>query len=104
MYGLVIFEVIVAMVISTNPPFISGIWSLAPTSTMARLRLQRAATKSSLPVKTITERQKRCSKGQTGTARDKTGPAMDKTGTTRDKTGTTRDKTGTAREKTGTGT
>ena len=35
------------MLISTNPPWIPGIWSLAPTSTMARLRLQRAATESS---------------------------------------------------------
>ena len=43
------------MLISTNPPLIPGIWSLAPTSTMARLRLQRAASESSRPTKTITE-------------------------------------------------
>ena len=39
------------MLISSNPPFIPGFWSLAPTSTMVRLRLQRAATESSSPTK-----------------------------------------------------
>ena len=60
-YDLVIFEekghigkVIAAMLISTKPPLIPGIhhyclWSLAPASTMVRLRLQRAATESSFP-------------------------------------------------------
>ena len=43
---------------------IPGIWSLAPTSTLARLRLQRAATESTCPTKTLTEGQKRCSQGQ----------------------------------------
>ena len=76
------------MLISNNPPFISGIWSLALTSTMVRLRLQRAATASSCPTKTITE-------GKIGAARDKTGTASDKTRTTRDKTRTARDKPGT---------
>ena len=37
-----------------NAPLIPGIWSLAPTSTIARLRLKRAATESLSP-KTITE-------------------------------------------------
>ena len=58
-YDLVIFEekghickAIEAMLISTKPPLIPGIhhyflWSLAPASTMARLRLQRVATESS---------------------------------------------------------
>ena len=55
-YCIVIFEVkgnmctvIAAFLISPNPPFIPGIWSLAPTSTMIRLRLQKWATKSSCP-------------------------------------------------------
>ena len=55
-YDIVIFEekrhickVIAAMLISTKPPLIPGInhyclWSLAPASTMVRLRLQRVAT------------------------------------------------------------
>ena len=50
-YGLVIFEdkghtlkVIAAMLISTNPCLILGIWSLAPGWTMVRPKLQRAAT------------------------------------------------------------
>ena len=50
-YGLVIFEdkghickVIAAMLISTNPRLIPGIWSLGPASAMVRLRLQKAAT------------------------------------------------------------
>ena len=58
LYGLVILEdkyhickVIVAILISTNAPLIPSIWSLAPTSTMSRLRLQRAASESSCPTK-----------------------------------------------------
>ena len=82
------------MFISSNPPLIPGIWTVAPTSTMVRLRLQRAETKSSCPTK---KRDKRAA------ARDKTGTARDKTGTARDKIGTTRDKTGTARDKKGQG-
>ena len=63
------------MLISTNPPLIPGIWSLDPTSTMARLR--------------------GAARNKTRTARDKTGTATDKTGTVRDKTGTATDKKGT---------
>ena len=60
-YDLVIFEekgdickVIAVSLIITKPPLIPGIhhyclWSLAPASTMVRLRLQRAATESSFP-------------------------------------------------------
>ena len=60
-YDLVIFEekghickVIAAMLISSKPHLIPGInhyclWSLAPASTMVRLRLQRVATESSCP-------------------------------------------------------
>ena len=62
-YDLVIFEekghickVIVAMLISTKPALIPGInhycvWSLAPASTMVRLRLERSATEASCPTK-----------------------------------------------------
>ena len=62
-YGIVIFEdkghmckVIAAMLISTNRVLIPGtnhyyLWSLAPASTMVRLRLKRAATESSYPTK-----------------------------------------------------
>ena len=47
-----IFKVIAAMLISTMPPLIPGInhyclWSLAPASTMVRLRLVRVATEYS---------------------------------------------------------
>ena len=60
-YDLIIFEekghickVIAAILISTKPPLIPGInhyclWSLAPASTMVRLRLERVATESSRP-------------------------------------------------------
>ena len=60
-YDLVIFEekcyickVIAAMLISTKPPLIPGInhdclWSLAPASTMVRLRLEMVARESSYP-------------------------------------------------------
>ena len=60
-YDLVIFEekghickIIAAMLISSKPHLIPGInhycvWSLAPASTMVRLRLQRVATESSCP-------------------------------------------------------
>ena len=61
------------MLISTNPPWISGIWNLALTSTIVRKRPQRAATESSCP---------------TEIKRDKKGAARDKTGTARNKTGT----------------
>ena len=49
-------KVIVAMLISTNPPLIPGInpyrlWSLAPALTMVRLRLERSATEASCPTK-----------------------------------------------------
>ena len=76
------------MFISSNPPLIPGIWTVAPTLTMVRLRLQRAATESSCPTKI---------------KREKRGAARDNTGTTRDKTRTTRYKKGTARNKKGTG-
>ena len=81
-------SLIVAMLISTYPSFISGIWSLAPTSTMTRLRLQRAATESSRPTKTITEGQKRCSKGQN---RDSQRQDRDSQGQNRDNQGQNRD-------------
>ena len=81
---------------STNPPLIPGIWSLASVLPMLRLRLQREATEIFCPTATIQEDKR-------GAAKDITGTARDKKGTTRDKTGTTRDKTGTARDKTGTG-
>ena len=81
------------MFISSNPPLIPGIWTVVPTSTMVRLRLQRAATKSSCLTKRGTkEVQPGTKQGQPGT---KQGQLGTKTGTTRDKTGTARDKKGT---------
>ena len=79
------------MLISTNPPLIPGIWSLAPTSTMVRLRLQRAAAESSHPTKTITEGQKMCSQGQN---RDSQGQDRDNQGQNRDNQGQNRDSQG----------
>ena len=92
-YGIVIFEdkghickVIAAMLISTSISTLldPGIWSLAPASTMVRLRLQRAATKSS------------CT---TGIDRDRAGIARDRAGTARDRAGIARDRAGIARDK-----
>ena len=77
------------MLITINPPLIPGVWSLDPTSTMARLRLQN--------------KQKLKRGLKKGAARDRTGTARDNTVTTMDKTEATRDKTGTARDKKGTG-
>ena len=39
------------MFISSNPHMIPGIWSVAPISTMVRLRLKRAATEPSCSTK-----------------------------------------------------
>ena len=56
------------MLISTNPSLIPDIWSLAPTSTIVRLRLQRAATESSCPTKIGTKEVHPGTKqGQAGT-------------------------------------
>ena len=79
------------MLLSTNSPLIPVIWSLAPTSTMARLRLQRAATESSCPTKSLTEGQKRCSQGQ---YRDSQGQDRDSQGQNRDNQGQKRDSQG----------
>ena len=91
------------MLIRINPPFISGIWSLALTSTMTRLRLQRVATESSCPTKTITEGEKRCSKGQNrdsqGQDRDSQGQDSDNQGQNRDNQGQNRDSRGQNRDR-----
>ena len=62
------------MLISSNLPLILGIWSLAPTSSMAGLRLQRAATESSCLTKRGTkEVQPGTKQGQPGTKQGQPG-------------------------------
>ena len=81
------------MLIGSNPPLIPDIWSLAPTSTMARLRLQRAATESSCPTKKET---KGCSQGENrnsqGQNRDSQGQNRDNQGQNRDSQGQKKDR------------
>ena len=85
--------------ISTNPPWIPGIWSLVPVLTMVRLLVLKTEKCSNIILLSNNNNNRR----QKGAARDITGRVRDKTGTTRDKTGTTRDKTRTDREKKGQG-
>ena len=79
--------------ISTNPPMISGIWSLAPSWTIVRLRLQSTPTISYCPTKK--EGQKMCSKGQN---RDSQGHDRDNLEQNRDKQGQNRDSQGQNRD------
>ena len=106
-YGLVIIEdkshickVFAAILISTNHCLIPGIWSLAPASTMVRLRLQRAATKSSCP----TGVKPRIPRGQQGiprTARARARIGRDRAGIARDRAGIAWDRTGISRDRAG---
>ena len=78
-----------SLLISSNPPLIPGIWSLAPTSTMVRLRLQRAATESYCPTITGTievqpgtkQRQPATRQGQPGTKQGQPGTKQGQPGT-----------------------
>ena len=76
------------MFISSNPPLIPGICTVAPISTMVRLRLQRAATESSCPTKRGTkEVQPGTKQGQLGQNRDSQGQNRDNKGQNRDSQG-----------------
>ena len=79
------------MLISTNHPFISGIWGLALTSTITRLRLQRAATESSHPQKKTggtKEVQQWTTQGQPGTRHGQPGTNQGQPGTKQEQSGT----------------
>ena len=81
------------MFISSNPPLIPGICTVAPTSTMVRLRLQRAATKSSCPTKRGTkEVQPGTKQGQAGTKQGQPGTKQGQPGTKQGQPGTKKDK------------
>ena len=81
------------MFISSNPPLIPGICTVAPTSTMVRLRLQRAATKSSCPKKRGTkEVQPGTKQGQPGTKQGQPGTKQGQPGTKQGQPGTKKDK------------
>jgi uncharacterized protein (DUF3084 family) len=93
------------MLISSNPLLIPGIWSLASTSTMVRLRMQRAATESSCTKKRCSQGQNRDSQGQNresqGQNRDSQGQNRDNQGQNRDSQGQNRDNQGQNRESQG---
>ena len=77
------------MLISNNPPLIPGIWSLAPTSTMVRRRLQRAATVLSCLTKRGTrEVQPGTKHGQPGTKQGQPGIKQGQPGTKQGPPGT----------------
>ena len=77
------------MFISRNSPLIPGIWTVAPTSTMVRLRLQSSATESSCPAKRGTKEVKPGTKqGQPGTRQGQPGTKQGQPGTKQGQPGT----------------
>ena len=81
------------MLSSSNPPLIPVIWSVAPTSTMVRLRLQRAASESSCPTKRgAKEVQPGTKQGQPGTKQGQPGTKQGQPGTKQGQPGTKKDK------------
>ena len=77
-------------IISINPPLIPGIWSLDPTSTMVRLRLQKVATDSSCQKKKkgIKGVQPGTKQGQPGTRQGQPGTKQGQPGTKQGQPGT----------------
>ena len=88
------------MLISTNPHLVPGIWSLAPASSMVRLRLRGAATESSCPT-CVKPRITQGQQGIPGTAGGRAGIDMERSGITSDRTGIARDRAGIARDRAG---
>ena len=75
--------------ISSNPPLIPGIWSLAPTSTVVGLRLQRAATELSCLTKRGTKEVHPGTKpGQPGTRQGQPVTKQGQLGTKQGRPGT----------------